>query len=59
MQTIQSFLGPLEIDVQKTYNLAESFYHTFKKLAAESNDQFLPTPLFEGILKPEEDRSGR
>lgn len=51
--SIDEFLRPLEVDVEKIHRLARSLRDTYLKLAAESTDQFLPTPISESILRPE------
>lgn len=49
---IQDFLEPLHIDLAKVHLLSQSFLRTFGKLALESQNQFLPTPITESILRP-------
>ncbi|KAJ8113347.1 hypothetical protein ONZ43_g5172 [Nemania bipapillata] len=49
---LECFLKPLHIDVTKAHVLAHELYQTFKRLAAESSTQFLPTPISESILRP-------
>lgn len=57
---IDEFLRPLRIDTLTAYRLARELCTTFKRLAAESNDQFLPTPVTETILRlPAGDERGR
>ncbi|RYP06178.1 hypothetical protein DL765_009585 [Monosporascus sp. GIB2] len=48
-----NFLRPLHMDVGIATALAREFCLTFERLAAESTDQFLPTPIAESILRPE------
>ncbi len=56
---LDDFLHPLDVDVSKIRSLARSLCHTFTRLAAESQDQFLPTPISESILRPSGDEEGR
>lgn len=46
------FLAPLRVDVDAMHRLSERFLDTFTRLAAESTDQFLPTPISDAILRP-------
>ncbi|RYP30203.1 hypothetical protein DL767_006350 [Monosporascus sp. MG133] len=50
---MSNFLRPLHMDVGIATALAREFRLTFERLAAESTDQFLPTPIAESILRPE------
>ncbi|CAM1511368.1 Fc.00g088810.m01.CDS01 [Cosmosporella sp. VM-42] len=54
---IEEFLAPLHIDLDKVHTLSQRFLQTFESLAAESQDQFLPTPISESILRPAGERS--
>ncbi|KAK0119744.1 hypothetical protein ONS95_011179 [Cadophora gregata] len=54
-----SFLEPLSIDTAKIRSLARSLCSTFTSLAANSQEQFLPTPISDSVLRPEGDESGR
>lgn len=47
---LEDFLRPLHIDTTKIHSLASSLARTYTHLAAESQDQFLPTPISEEIL---------
>lgn len=49
---LQDFLQPMSIDLEKCHALSQAFLQTFTQLAAESLDQFLPTPVSESILRP-------
>ncbi|KAM0259053.1 hypothetical protein ACHAQJ_003554 [Trichoderma viride] len=49
---IHRFLEPLSIDVDRSYELSRKFLANFRDLAANSRDQFLPTPISESILRP-------
>jgi hypothetical protein len=57
--SLEHFLQPLHIDVQKWHALARSLCATFTRLAKESQDQFLPTPISDSVLRPEGDVEGR
>lgn len=57
--TIEEFLEPLDVDVDKIHALARSLYETYKTLARESENQFLATPLSEEVLRPEREGKGR
>lgn len=52
MMDIKDFLRPLRMDVATVQQLSHEFYQNFEYLAAESLDQFLPTPITESILRP-------
>ncbi|KAF5237004.1 hypothetical protein FANTH_10991 [Fusarium anthophilum] len=54
--TIEEFLEPLSVDIDKINRLSQLFLKTFEKLAAGSENQFLPTPISEAILRPEAKR---
>ncbi|RWA03450.1 hypothetical protein EKO27_g11655 [Xylaria grammica] len=49
---LEHFLKPIHIDVTKAHVLAHELHQTFRLLAAESLNQFLPTPISESILHP-------
>ncbi|KAJ0148910.1 hypothetical protein CTA2_626 [Colletotrichum tanaceti] len=49
---LQRFLQPLQVDTQKIHTLSRLFHANFKLLALDSQDQFLPTPISESILRP-------
>ncbi|KAF4973726.1 hypothetical protein FZEAL_9253 [Fusarium zealandicum] len=55
--SIVKFLEPLSVDVAKIQSLSQHFLETFEKLAADSENQFLPTPISEAILRPEAERT--
>lgn len=55
----EEFLRPLNTDVTKIHRLAKSLSHTYIRLAAESQEQFLPTPISDSILRPIGDHKGR
>ncbi|KAK2627723.1 hypothetical protein QTJ16_002369 [Diplocarpon rosae] len=57
--SLDSFLRPLHIDIPKIHSLARSLCDTFTSLAAESEEQFLPTPISESLLRPEQQQKGR
>ena len=56
---IDIFLQPLHVDISKIHSLARAFASTFRRLAAESLDQFLPTPISDSVLRPKGDEEGR
>ncbi|KAH0496829.1 hypothetical protein TgHK011_004173 [Trichoderma gracile] len=56
---IHRFLESLSIDVDKAYVLSRGFLANFRDLAANSRDQFLPTPISESILRPIVEQGGR
>lgn len=58
-QSLSEFLIPLAIDVKKIHELAKSLSTTFISLAAESENQFLATPISDSILRTEGDDTGR
>lgn len=49
---LDDLLLPFHIDVEKCHVLSQRFLANFAQLAAESRDQFLPTPISESILRP-------
>ncbi|KYK59461.1 hexokinase XprF [Drechmeria coniospora] len=49
---LDEILRPLMVDVDKCLALSRSFVENFSQLAAQSTDQFLPTPISETILRP-------
>ena len=49
---LDDLLLPFHIDVEKCNVLSQRFLANFAQLAAESSDQFLPTPISESILRP-------
>lgn len=54
------FLQPLRVDHDMVWDLYRSFLTNFPQLAAESSNQFLPTPISDSILRPVSKRgSGR
>ncbi|CAL3962863.1 unnamed protein product [Diplocarpon coronariae] len=57
--SLDSFLRPLHIDIPKIQSLSRSLCDTFTSLAAESQEQFLPTPISDSVLRPEGDQTGR
>lgn len=48
---LDAFLRPLAIDTTLVLQLAKELTSTFKTLSRESEDQFLPTPISEPILR--------
>lgn len=53
---IEEFLEPLSVDIDNINRLSQLFLQTFEKLAADSENQFLPTPISEAILRPQAKR---
>ncbi|EPE02220.1 hexokinase family protein [Ophiostoma piceae UAMH 11346] len=49
---VEAFLQPLRVDRGRIHTMAGEFSSVFTHLAAESLDQFLPTPISESILLP-------
>jgi hypothetical protein len=58
-ETLEDFLAPLAIDLPKIHSLARRLCETFKRLAKESESQFLPTPISDAVLRPSGDERGR
>ncbi|KAK5998430.1 Hexokinase-1-like protein [Cladobotryum mycophilum] len=56
LSSLNRFLEPFNIDVDTCHALSERFLQNFAHLAAESKDQFLPTPISESILRPVAER---
>lgn len=56
---LKEFLKPLYIDIPKIHHLAKSLCDTYTRLAAESLDQFLPTPISDSVLRPGGESHGR
>lgn len=57
--SLEQFLNPLQIDIRKCHALAKSLCTVYTKLAKESEEQFLPTPISDTVLRPEKDGEGR
>ena len=57
--SIEHFLHPLSIDNAKVHSLARGFARTYERLAAESLEQFLPTPISDSVLRFEGNEEGR
>ncbi|CAK7213333.1 hypothetical protein SEUCBS140593_001803 [Sporothrix eucalyptigena] len=49
---LEAFLEWIRVDDERVYKLSREFSSNFTRLAAESMDQFLPTPITESILLP-------
>jgi hypothetical protein len=58
-QPLEDFLQPLRIDIPKIHSLTRAFCTTFARLALQSTDQFLPTPISDSVLRPEKEEKGR
>ncbi|TGO19140.1 hypothetical protein BPAE_0351g00040 [Botrytis paeoniae] len=56
---LDQVLAPLDVDINKIHALAKSLCETFKTLAKESTNQFLPTPISEEVLRPDHEGKGR
>ncbi|KAH8836737.1 hypothetical protein MCOR27_001418 [Pyricularia oryzae] len=50
LDSLETFLKPLQIDRQLVHRLAQDLCSNFTDLAAQSDDQFLPTPISESLL---------
>lgn len=48
---IEEFLDPLKIDDITVLILSRDFATTFTELSAKSENQFLPTPISESLLR--------
>jgi hypothetical protein len=57
--SLQDFLQPLSIDLSKVVALAASLSKAYRRLAAESQNQFLPTPVSDSTLCPSAAEPGR
>ncbi|KAK4163254.1 MFS general substrate transporter [Cladorrhinum sp. PSN259] len=55
--SLTDFLAPLSIDANTVFSLSQKFTSAFRKLAAGSETQFLPTPITESILRAFSSRS--
>ena len=51
-ERLAAFLRPLHVDEALVHRLSHDFYSNFSELAANSLDQFLPTPISESLLRP-------
>ncbi|CAN8103067.1 unnamed protein product [Discula destructiva] len=49
--SVQEFLAPLQIDDTTMLELSREMATTFTQLSANSDDQFLPTPISESLLR--------
>jgi hypothetical protein len=58
-KTIEEFLRPLDVDTTKIHALTKALACTYGRLARESEEQFLSTPIEESLLRPESDGVGR
>jgi hypothetical protein len=56
---LDDFLRPLAIDGHAVLRLSHRLAFAFTRLAAESMDQFLPTPISESMLRPTRKVQGR
>lgn len=51
-ESLDDFLRPLRVDIGILSELARRFEGTYRRLAAESEEQFLGTPVRESLLRP-------
>jgi hypothetical protein len=49
---LDQFLSPLSVNSDKLHALARGLETTFRELAADSDVQFLPTPISSTLLAP-------
>lgn len=49
--SIEDFLAPLRIDDETVLELSREMSRTFVELSANSDTQFLPTPISESLLR--------
>lgn len=49
--SVDDFLAPLHIDNETVLGLSREMSRTFTELSANSDTQFLPTPISESILR--------
>ncbi|KAI5463266.1 hypothetical protein BGZ63DRAFT_352577 [Mariannaea sp. PMI_226] len=54
--SIEAFVDPLRVDLDTIESLSHAFLETFEDLALNSQNQFLPTPILETILRPDTGR---
>lgn len=57
--SVQDFLQPLSIDLPTVVALATSLSKAYRKLAAQSDNQFLSTPISHSTLSPSAAEGGR
>jgi hypothetical protein len=57
--SVHEFLQPLSIDLPKVVTLAASLSKAYRRLAAESDNQFLSTPISDSTLSPSAAEDGR
>lgn len=57
--SLHDFLQPLSVDLPKIVDLAVSLSKEYRRLAAESENQFLPTPVSDSTLDPSAADGGR
>lgn len=50
-QSLEDFLEPLHITDDNVYKLSLSLCDTFSMLSTKSDNQFLPTPISESLLR--------
>jgi hypothetical protein len=57
--SLQDFLQPLSIDLPTVIALAAGLSKAYRRLAAESDNQFLSTPISDSTLSPSAAEGGR
>jgi hypothetical protein len=50
-QSLDDFLQPLRITDQKVLDLSRELFLKFSELSSKSDNQFLPTPISESLLR--------
>ncbi|KUJ16226.1 actin-like ATPase domain-containing protein [Mollisia scopiformis] len=58
-ESLDEFLRPLQVDIPTIHNLANKLCATYTALAAKSQDQFLPTPISDSVLRSSGEAKGR
>jgi hypothetical protein len=58
-ESLDDFLKPLRVNPILLAELARRLQGTYTRLAAESQRQFLGTPVKESLLRPQELKGGR
>lgn len=58
-ESLDDFLAKLRVDIPTLHNLAKKFSTTYTFLAAQSQDQFLPTPISDSVLRSSGEAKGR
>lgn len=50
-QSLDDFLRPLHITDDTVHSLSQELYSTFLRLSNKSDNQFLPTPISDSLLR--------